>query len=558
MEQGRVIIAIVLSFLVFFLWEYFMVDTETLQKAQKDAEIAQVASSGKNETDPAGAQQASQTKTETAAEVQKKAALVGQGRVIKVRTNLYTVEISEAGAALKTLVLKDYRETVDKDSDYKALISNAVHQGVCRTWFQNQAVAEMQNAVYQADSPGDQMDVFTEGQTLTFVWVSNDGIQVEKEFRFLADSYLIGMSVTVKNGSGKALAEDHLIVALEKKFTEDKRAYGFVGPSALINDKLEQIKTKKLKDKDTFGGSIKWIALQDRYFIESIINREADDKGALKISQGQDGTIESRLITGARTIGNGNVERYDFDLYFGPKSMRTLSGFDNGLDKAINFGMFDILAKPCLWLMNFLYGFIPNYGIAIIILTIITKVLLWPLGTKSYKSMGEMKKIQPLMAEIREKYKGDKKKMNQELMALYKVYKVNPMGGCLPMVVQIPVFFALYRMLYEAIELRHAPFFMWINDLSAPDRLFSFDFTIPFMEPPYGIPVLTIVMGATMFLQQKMTPTAGDPAQAKMMMFMPIIFTVIFINFSSGLVLYWLINNILSISQQYYIQKRTA
>ncbi|RLC18675.1 MAG: membrane protein insertase YidC, partial [Deltaproteobacteria bacterium] len=153
-------------------------------------------------------------------------------------------------------------------------------------------------------------------------------------------------------------------------------------------------------------------------------------------------------------------------------------------------------------------------------------------------------------------HKDDKKMMNQELMSLYRTYKINPMGGCLPMVLQIPVFIALYRMLYEAIELRHAPFFLWINDLSAPDRLFNFDVSIPFMQPPYGIPVLTIVMGATMFLQQKMSPPPGDPTQAKMMMFLPIVFTVIFINFSSGLVLYWLINNVLSISQQYYVSKK--
>jgi YidC/Oxa1 family membrane protein insertase len=208
--------------------------------------------------------------------------------------------------------------------------------------------------------------------------------------------------------------------------------------------------------------------------------------------------------------------------------------------------------------MNQIYKVIPNYGIAIIILTLITKIILFPLGNKSYKSMNDMKRMQPLMTEIREKYKDDKKKMNEETMALYRTYKINPMGGCLPMVVQLPVFFALYRMLYQAIELRHAPFFGWINDLSAPDRLFQFGFSIPFMEPPYGIPVLTIVMGATMFLQQKMSPPPGDPTQAKLMMFMPLIFTVIFINFSAGLVLYWLINNIFSIAQQYYIQKKYA
>jgi YidC/Oxa1 family membrane protein insertase len=208
--------------------------------------------------------------------------------------------------------------------------------------------------------------------------------------------------------------------------------------------------------------------------------------------------------------------------------------------------------------MNQIYKVIPNYGIAIILLTLLTKIILWPLGNKSYKSMNDMKRVQPLMMEIREKYKDDKKKMNEETMALYRTYKVNPVGGCLPMIVQLPVFFALYRMLYQAIELRHAPFFGWINDLSAPDRLFHFGFTVPFMQPPYGIPVLTIVMGATMFLQQKMSPPPGDPTQAKLMMFMPLIFTVIFINFSSGLVLYWLINNIFSIGQQYYIQKKYA
>jgi YidC/Oxa1 family membrane protein insertase len=172
--------------------------------------------------------------------------------------------------------------------------------------------------------------------------------------------------------------------------------------------------------------------------------------------------------------------------------------------------------------------------------------------------MGEMKKLQPLIKEIKEKYGDDRKRVNEETMALYRTYKINPLGGCLPMLVQIPVFFALYRMLYEAIELRHAPFFLWINDLSAPDRLFNFGFSIPFMDPPYGIPVLTLVMGGTMFLQQKMSPPMGDPTQAKMMMLLPIVFTFIFINFSSGLVLYWLVNNIVSIGQQYYITKKNA
>jgi YidC/Oxa1 family membrane protein insertase len=269
--------------------------------------------------------------------------------------------------------------------------------------------------------------------------------------------------------------------------------------------------------------------------------------------------IENQYLLPETVFNPGTQKAFEFTVFQGPKSMRLLSDYNNGLEKAVDFGMFDILAKPCLWLMNFIYdNVVPNYGIAIIILTLITKVILWPLGTKSYKSMNEMKKLQPLVQQLKEKYKNDRKKLNEETMALYRTYKINPLGGCLPMVVQIPVFIALYRMLYEAIELRHAHFFLWINDLSAPDRLFRFGFSIPFMEPPYGIPVLTLVMGASMFLQQKMSPPMGDTTQAKMMLFMPIIFTVIFINFSSGLVLYWLTNNLVSIAQQFYTQKKLA
>jgi YidC/Oxa1 family membrane protein insertase len=170
--------------------------------------------------------------------------------------------------------------------------------------------------------------------------------------------------------------------------------------------------------------------------------------------------------------------------------------------------------------------------------------------------MREMQKLQPLMTKIREKYKDDRERMNKELMGLYRTYKVNPLGGCLPMLIQIPVFIALYAVLSSAIELRHAPFMLWIDDLAAPDRLFSLPFSIPFMNPPYGIPVLTLLMGASMFITQKLTPTVGDPAQAKIMMFLPIMFTVMFINFPSGLVLYWLTQNIISIGQQYRINRK--
>ena len=243
------------------------------------------------------------------------------------------------------------------------------------------------------------------------------------------------------------------------------------------------------------------------------------------------GLLPGRLLHDRRHPGKSSR-----GAFCGPVASLGNPGRD--LDEAINFGWFDIIAKPLLYALRFFEGYVHNYGVAIIILTLLIKILFWPLTHKSYKSMKEMQKLQPIMAKIREKY--------------------NPMGGCLPMIIQIPVFFALFRILGNSIELRHAPFFLWINDLSAPDRLFHFSFSIPFMSPPYGVPVLTLLMGVSMFIQQKMTPTPGDPTQAKIMLLLPVIFTVMFINFPSGLVLYWLVNNILSIGQQYRIIKRPA
>jgi YidC/Oxa1 family membrane protein insertase len=346
-----------------------------------------------------------------------------------------------------------------------------------------------------------------------------------------------------------------LIVGLRNALGTKSNTNVFEGPAALVDKSLQQIELDDIAKKGNLSGKIKWISVESRYFMIGLIPLK-DQAAAVRISSQPNHVVESRYLEPEQTLTPGAQESYQYELYFGPKSMNYLKPVGHDLDKVIDFGMFDLLAKPCLWLLNYLYSVIPNYGVAIIILTILTKVLLWPLGTKSYKSMSQMKKMQPLIQEMREKYKDDKKKMNEAIMGLHRTYGINPLGGCLPMIVQIPFFFALYRMLDQAIELRHAPFFGWIKDLSAPDRLFDFGFAIPFMDPPYGIPVLTIIMGATMIWQQKMTPATGDPTQAKMMMMMPVVFTFIFINFSSGLVLYWLINNVLSIGQQIYTQKK--
>jgi len=542
MEQGRLLIAIVLSILVFTIWGFFF--QENTPPQQPKVQTAAETSASPNNPLEGSAPVIQETPLPA---FQKTKDLV-------VNTPLYAVTISDKGAFFKHFVLKNYRETVASDSPNKELVS-LPDVGTLKLSFTGNTIPDFNDAIFLSTVSQDALEVRDGSREVSFQWMSPTGMIVEKHFTFYPNSYLIGLDIFVKNNSDK-LFQDHPAISLSGRFTEAKNSYGFEGPSIFVNKTLEQIDVKDIAKKNAYTGKIEWTCIEDRYFLSSIVPQTPVDAGIqLSLSNSR---LDNMLIEPEIHLASGAQQKYSYQVYMGPKSLSILTSLNIGLDKAINFGFFDILAKPLLQLLNFLYGFIPNYGTAIIILTLIIKAVLWPLGSKSYKSMSEMKKIQPLMTQIREKYKDDKKRMNEEIMALYKTYKVNPLGGCLPMLIQIPVFFALYRMLYEAIELRHAPFVGWINDLSAPDRLMHFSFSIPFMEPPYGIPVLTIIMGATMFIQQKMSPPMGDPTQAKMMMMMPIVFTFIFINFSSGLVLYWLVNNIVSISQQYYIQKKYA
>jgi YidC/Oxa1 family membrane protein insertase len=554
MEQGRLVIAIVLSILIFLIWNFFFSPKppppKQIQEGQTPRETATKEEPYIKEKDSAVA--------ETAPPVQKPPKQPAQiARDITVDTPLYSVKISAKGAVFKSYVLKKYREKSDADSPNKEMVSADTNKGTIQLSFDGKNRPDLTEAIFSIETLSDRVLVSEKPFELPFSWVSDQGIVVEKKFIFSPETYLIGLQVTIKNGSS-AVFSDQLALTLTKTSFEEGRVMGFQGPSTLIDDRLEQIKLKKIKDKNVYSGNLKWIAIQDRYFLSSIIPQKSVD-AKLRLFLKDDNFLEAQYLQPESIVQPGTQKTFEYQLYLGPKSTKTLSRYDNDLGKVIEFGWFTFLAKPCLWFMNFLHdNFIPNYGVAIIILTLLTKILLWPLGSKSYKSMSEMKKIQPLIKELREKHKNDRKKMNAETMALYRTYKINPLGGCLPMVVQIPVFFGLYRMLYGAIELRHAPFVFWINDLSAPDRLFRFNFSIPLMEPPYGIPVLTLIMGASMLLQQRMSPPMGDPTQAKMMMLMPVVFTFIFINFSSGLVLYWLINNLVSIFQQYYITKKLA
>ncbi|HDD35394.1 MAG TPA: membrane protein insertase YidC, partial [Candidatus Desulfofervidus auxilii] len=286
--------------------------------------------------------------------------------------------------------------------------------------------------------------------------------------------------------------------------------------------------------------------LSDKYFATLIVNVKKEK--ATFVLEKKGSVVIGELIMPPVEINPSESAEFSFLLYFGPKELKRLKELGFHLDKAVQFGFFELLAKILLYVLNWFYKFTHNYGIAIILLTIVIKILFWPLTHTSYKSMRDMQKLQPHIARIRKQYKDDKEALNRELMNLYRTYKVNPFGGCLPILLQIPVFIALYKVLLYAIELRHAPFItyfpftkrIWLADLSAKD-------------PYYITPIL---MGISMVVQQKMTPSSLDPRQSKFMILMPIFFTFLFLKFPSGLVIYWLVNNVLSIIQQAYINRK--
>jgi YidC/Oxa1 family membrane protein insertase len=391
--------------------------------------------------------------------------------------------------------------------------------------------------------------------SLSFTVVNGGDLVTTRTYEFTGGSYDFKLRNKVVN-NGKHILDltpELSIADVHGRFQENR--YGFYGINALVNGSLEELEVSDLEDAEVQTGKIKWMTLCIPYFMGAVIPSAngADAKRSWRGGK-KNGDFYGVMVEPTVQLKPNQTTIQEYQAYFGPRDLRIIEPLGHELDRSIDFGWFDIIAKPMLSFVNYLYDVFGNYGIAIIIITILTKLLFWPVTRKSYTSMKRMQSLQPQISKIREKYKDDKQRIQQETMALFKSNKVNPMGGCLPMVVQIPVFIAFYQCLGGSIELRHAPFMLWINDLSAPDRL-GVGFDIPYVG---GLPVLTLLMGASMFFQQKMTPTTGDPTQAKMMQLLPLVFTVIFVNMPSGLVLYWFINNILSMAQQYFINKSKA
>jgi YidC/Oxa1 family membrane protein insertase len=410
----------------------------------------------------------------------------------------------------------------------------------------------------------DQLRLLESGEKgeITFSKSLENGLKVLKRFKFTSDLYTINLEVEVQNNSSKEITNQLGIewigeIELAKLAKEENKDYG-LKYSFLKNEKVEK---KEFGGSSTSGcipgcgtpkkttiepfettekGEIKWFSFGGEYFVALLIPPPSKEI-TLSVKGTEKDLLKADVIIPSISIPPREKVHVAYQIYLGPKDEDRLKALGVGAEKLVDFGFFTIVAKPLVWFLRLTHTVTKNFGIDIIILSILIKIVFLPLTQISFKSMKEMQKVQPEMNRLKEQYKNDKARLQQEIMLLYKRRKINPMSGCLPMLIQIPVFIALYNALQNGIEMRHAPFFLWIMDLSAKDPIY----------------ITPLIMGATMVIQQKMTPTAADPTQAKMFLLMPVMFTFLFLNFPSGLVIYWLINNVLSIAHQYYLNKKT-
>jgi len=552
MDTYRALLAVVISFIILIGYQYFFVGFDGNKGGREPVTATSDVASAPASSPSAPASPVAPPSLE--AVQQPPLSIMPPDRVareIVVDTDLYTAVITEHGGAVKSFILKNYRESLAKDSAGMQLIKTTEKEGLPLMFSWGGVAAA--NTYYQAGADNVQFSEENSGGSITMTGSSPLGLELERTYRFHPKTYLIELTVRVKNNSANPLQGSPLLHQVNLPFEagiNGSMTQLFTGPAVFMDGQRLEFKGKELAEPKTVQGNMAWAAYDSTYFMCAII---PENTGGAGVTMQQKDQLVSMQVGGPLDVLQPGEEKvYAYHAYLGPKKLSLLQETGYSLDKAVNFGWFDVLAKPTLWLLNFFNTYVRNYGVAIILVTIVFKLAFWPIAQKGLKSMKNMQKLQPKMVKLKEKYKDDPAMLNKEVMNLYKTYKVNPLGGCLPMLLQIPIFFALYKVLLMCIELRHAPFLLWITDLSTPDRL-MIGVDIPYLG---GIPVLTLLMGASMFLQQKMTPTTADPTQAKIMMFLPVMFTFMFLNFASGLVLYWFVNNLLAILQQYLINRQ--
>ncbi len=526
MDTQRLILFLVFSFSLLFLWQEWQKEHRPVVPAAPPSPLSAPAPSA-----PATAPGASVVPAVNAPQ---------SGQRVHVRTDTMAAEIDTLGGDLVYLELLQHRDTLDGSKnlvllgpEHRYSAQSGLTGGLPfhRTLF---TTAELETSLA---SGKDHLEVRLEAS-------APGGVKVTKILTFHRASYQIDMTEEIRNGTASPLstfAYFQLTRDGKAPAGDPRMAQTYTG-AALYT---EQDKFQKLPFSDIDKGKLPskkssdgWIAIVQHYFVAALLppDKVQRDFYASRLAE-EFYSVGVKIPVGP--IAPGAAESVAVALYAGPQYQDNLDAVAPGLQLVVDYGNFKMISEPLFWVLKFFHGWMGNWGLAIILLTVVIKLIFFPLSAASYRSMAKMKLVTPRLMKLREQYADDKAKMNQAMMDLYKTEKINPLGGCLPILVQIPVFIALYWVLFESVELRNAPFYLWIKDLSAPD-------------PWYVLPTL---MMASMLVQTKMNPTPPDPVQAKVMMIMPFAFGVMFYFFPSGLVLYWFVNNILSILQQWQITR---
>tara|TARA_B100000959_G_scaffold286129_1_gene363454 strand:- start:6938 stop:8719 length:1782 start_codon:yes stop_codon:yes gene_type:complete len=476
--------------------------------------------------------------------------------------------IALKGGRIDDLTLLDYKTTIDDGSPAVTLFSP---QDAPRPYFGQFGwipIGELKvpdsKTVWQADHPSVQPS-----RPLTLSWDNGQGVRFIQVIE-IDDNFMMTVTQRVENSSTQAIST-HPYGRIARTHTPDTLGFYILheGPLAVFNDTLKEVDYDDLQEgpADATKSTGGWIGITDKYWLAALIPDQKEPyTGTFRYSQpNKQDTYQADFMTQApQVIAPGATAQTVSHIFVGAKEVNLLDRYEVQLgiarfDLAVDFGWFYFLTKPLFFVLDYFFKMLGNFGLAILLLTVCVKAIFFPLANKSYKSMSKMKALQPEMTKLKERHGGDRTKMNQEMMALYKKEKVNPASGCLPIMLQIPVFFALYKVMFVTIEMRHQPFFGWIHDLSAPDPMYLVTLfgAIPWDPPQFLlIGIWPVFMGISMYAQQLLNPQPADPVQAKIFLFMPLFFTFLLGSFPAGLVIYWTWNNLLSVTQQYIIMKR--
>jgi YidC/Oxa1 family membrane protein insertase len=546
MDTQRLILFFIFSFSLLLLWDAWEKD-----KRPKPAPAAQVQSAPGVPT-PAKPLAPAPAPTQAAVPAPAGAASIpgavatrapaASAELVQIRTDLLVADIDPLGGTVKRLELLKHRDHNDPSRNF--VLFGPEHAYAAQSGLIGEGMPN--HRTLWRVLPGERsLAAGAKELQLRLAADGPNGLQVHKVYTFRRDSYLVDVAFELQNGGAvPAAAHAYYQIVRDDKSPAGENAmmYVFTGPAFYTAEKA----FNKLSFSDIEKGKASlpreatdgWIAMVQHYFVSAWVpaDKAPREYYARKLP---DGLFATGVILASPQVAPGASGRVEVKLYAGPQEQQRLKQVAPGFDLVVDYGWLAILAWPLFAVLEFFHRWTGNWGVAIILLTILIKLLFFPLSAASYKSMAKMKLITPRLTKIREMYGNDRARMNQAMMELYKTEKINPLGGCFPILVQIPVFIALYWTLLAAIELRHAPFILWIKDLSA-------------LDPYYVLPVL---MTVTMVLQTRMNPVPPDPVQAKVMQFMPYVFSVFFFFFPAGLVLYWLVNNILSIAQQWQIQR---